>query len=108
MEPIGSSSGSLPLVNINMENKALNIGGVLLLGTILAQASALDLSTGLDPSDTLITLGNTPDAHWSVDQPLGGIAPAWQGKKGKTSMKRHCVFTNTSTRRAKHTHSTGI
>jgi len=67
-----------------MENKALNIGGVLLLGTILAQASALDLSTGLDPSDTLITLGNTPDAHWSVDQPLGGIAPALVVAPGNT------------------------
>jgi hypothetical protein len=39
-------------------------------------AAALNLSTGLDASDALINVGNTPDAHWTVDQPLGGIAPA--------------------------------
>jgi hypothetical protein len=44
--------------------------------TSYAIAASLNLSTGLDASDALITVGNTPDAHWTVDQPLGGIAPA--------------------------------
>jgi len=39
-------------------------------------AAPINLSTGLDASDTLLTIGNSPDAHWTVDQPLGGIAPA--------------------------------
>jgi hypothetical protein len=50
--------------------------GLLALVTASAQAGSLNLSTGLDPSDTLIVAGNTPDGHWTVDQPAGGIAPA--------------------------------
>src|SRR5690242_10381662 len=37
-------------------------------------AAALNLSTGLDASDALLNVGNSLDAHWTVDQPLGGIA----------------------------------
>jgi hypothetical protein len=44
--------------------------------TSQVMASPVNLSTGLDASDTLITIGNSPDAHWTVDQPAGGIAPA--------------------------------
>ena len=47
---------------------ALQIGGILFLGTTLTQANTVNLSTGLDPSDTLITVGNTADAHWTVSQ----------------------------------------
>ncbi|HCZ15963.1 MAG: hypothetical protein AW09_002538 [Candidatus Accumulibacter phosphatis] len=54
----------------------LAAAAMLVLGSAVAEASVLNLSTGLDASDTLITLGNTPDAHWTVDQPAGGIAPA--------------------------------
>lgn len=39
-------------------------------------AANINLSTGLDALDNNILAGNTPDAHWTVDQPLGGIAPA--------------------------------
>ena len=48
----------------------------MVLGAALAQANTINLSTGLDSFDTLIILGNTPDAHWTVDQPSGPIAPA--------------------------------
>jgi hypothetical protein len=41
-----------------------------------AVGSTMNLSTGLDASDALITVGNSPDAHWTVDQPAGGILPA--------------------------------
>lgn len=50
----------------------------------LVMAAPLNLSTGLDASDTLITIGNTPDAHWTVDQPLGGTAPAEVVAAGNT------------------------
>jgi hypothetical protein len=52
--------------------------GLLALATASAQAS-VNLSTGLDASDTLITVGNTPDGHWTVDQPFSSppaTAPA--------------------------------
>ena len=52
------------------------IAGILFLGTAVTQASTINLSTGLDSANNLITVGNTLDAHWTVDQPLGGIAPA--------------------------------
>ena len=39
-------------------------------------AAPTDLSTGLDVLDTLIIVGNSPDAHWTVDQPGGGVAAA--------------------------------
>ncbi len=55
--------------------RALAFLGLLALATASAQA-AVNLSTGLDAFDTLITLGNTPDGHWTVDQPSDGIAPA--------------------------------
>jgi hypothetical protein len=55
--------------------RALAFIGTLALATASSQAS-VDLSTGLDASDTLINVGNTPDGHWTVDQPLGGIAAA--------------------------------
>jgi hypothetical protein len=57
-------------------SRALACVGMLALATTSAQAANENLSTGLDASDTLITIGNTLDAHWRVDQPLGGIAPA--------------------------------
>lgn len=50
--------------------------GLLALVTASAQAGTMNLSTGLDSSDTLITVGNAADGHWTVDQPAGGIAPA--------------------------------
>jgi hypothetical protein len=50
--------------------------GLLALATASAQAAMENLSTGLDASNTLITIGNTPDAHWTVDQISGGTAPA--------------------------------
>lgn len=56
--------------------RALVCVGLLALATASAQAGSVNLSTGLDASDTLITVGNTPDGHWTVDQPSGGIAPA--------------------------------
>jgi hypothetical protein len=55
---------------------ALALFGLLAFATTSAQASIVNLSTGLDASDTLITLGNSPDAHWTVDQYPSGIAPA--------------------------------
>ena len=55
--------------------RSLLLAGLLALGTATAQAASLNVSTGLDASDTLLTIGNTPDAHWTVDQPLGGTAP---------------------------------
>ena len=56
--------------------RVLACAGVLALATAAAHASSVDLSTGLDATNTLITVGNTADGHWTVDQPLGGIAPA--------------------------------
>ena len=56
--------------------RALTVVGLLTLGTVSTQAGTLNLSTGLDASNTLITLGNTLDAHWTVDQFSGGTAPA--------------------------------
>jgi hypothetical protein len=50
--------------------------GLLALAADTARAAVVDLSTGLDATDTLIIIGNSPDAHWTVDQPAGGIAPA--------------------------------
>ena len=51
--------------------------GITLFASPTAQAVfPVDLSTGLDGSDTLITVGNSPDGHWTVDQPGGGTAPA--------------------------------
>lgn len=52
------------------------IAGILFLGAAVTQASTINLSTGLDSANNLITAGNTPDAHWTVDQPKGGILPA--------------------------------
>jgi hypothetical protein len=56
--------------------RALAFIGLLVLATGSAQAAVINLSTGLDASDTLITIGNSPDAHWTVDQIGGGTAPA--------------------------------
>ena len=56
--------------------RALAIIGLLALATASAQATSLNLSTGLDASNALITIGNSPDAHWTVDQIGGGTAPA--------------------------------
>jgi hypothetical protein len=50
--------------------------GLLAISTASVRAATVNLSTGLDATDALITIGNTPDAHWTVDQPLGGTAPA--------------------------------
>ena len=36
----------------------------------------LNLATGLDASNNLITTGGQPDAHWSVQPQVGGIVPA--------------------------------
>jgi hypothetical protein len=54
----------------------LVVFGLLALATCRAQAAIVNLSTGLDASNTLITIGNSPDAHWTVDQIGGGTAPA--------------------------------
>ena len=51
----------------------------ILLSAVAAasgNAANINLSTGLDALNNVILTGNTPDAHWTVDQPLGGIAPA--------------------------------
>jgi hypothetical protein len=50
--------------------------GLLVLAAPASRAGTVNLSTGLDASDTDILVGNTPDAHWTVDQPAGGIAAA--------------------------------
>lgn len=51
---------------------SLVASALLVLGTTVTHASIVNLSTGLDASDTLITVGNTLDAHWTVDQPPAG------------------------------------
>jgi PEP-CTERM motif len=56
--------------------RALASIGLLAFATSSAQGAMLNLSTGLDASNSLITIGNTPDAHWTVDQIGGGTAPA--------------------------------
>jgi hypothetical protein len=56
----------------------LCVVAVVALASAAAQAS-INLSTGLDASDVLITVGNTPDGHWTVDQPFSSppaTAPA--------------------------------
>jgi hypothetical protein len=54
----------------------LCVAAVVGLASASAQA-AINLSTGLDASDALINVGNSPDAHWTVDQSLRGpTAPA--------------------------------
>ncbi len=42
----------------------------------IANASTINVSTGLDSLNNLITVGNTPDAHWTVSQGSGGAAAA--------------------------------
>lgn len=64
--------------------RGLVASALLILGTTDAHASIVNLSTGLNASDTLITVGNTLDAHWTVDQPAGGIAPAKVVASGNT------------------------
>lgn len=54
----------------------VTVGTILGLGAGTSQAAVLNVSTGLDSSDVNILVGNTPDAHWTVDQFGGGIAPA--------------------------------
>ena len=44
--------------------------------TATLAADIINLSTGLDSSNNLITKGALPDAHWTVDQPGGGEGPA--------------------------------
>lgn len=43
----------------------------LVLNPKSAQAITLNLATGLDASNTLITTGGESDAHWMVDNPQG-------------------------------------
>lgn len=50
--------------------------GILCLAAGSAHAGLYNVSTGLDASDNVILTGNVNDAHWTVDQPSGGIAPA--------------------------------
>jgi hypothetical protein len=57
-------------------SRALACVGILALAATSAIAANENLSTGLDSSNALITIGNTPDAHWTVDQVSGGTAPA--------------------------------
>jgi hypothetical protein len=61
---------------MNTYTKLILTCAALTLTTASAQAALVNLSTGLDASNTLITIGNTPDAHWTVDQIAGGTAPA--------------------------------
>lgn len=46
------------------------------MGAASASATTIDLSTGLDGSNALISAGGTSDAHWTVDQLAGGTAAA--------------------------------
>jgi len=55
---------------------AITVVTTLQFMTAPARADSVNLSTGLDASDTVILTGNTLDAHWTVDQPAGGIASA--------------------------------
>jgi PEP-CTERM motif len=57
-------------------SRALATIGLLVIGTVNVQGGSINVSTGLDASNNLILFGNLPDAHWTVDQPGGGIAPA--------------------------------
>ena len=41
-----------------------------------SRADIINLATGLDASNSLISTGGQPDAHWNVDQPGGGTGPA--------------------------------
>ena len=61
---------------MNTCTKLILTCAALALATASAQAAMVNLSTGLDASNTLITIGNAPDAHWTVDQISGGTAPA--------------------------------
>lgn len=46
------------------------------LGVASSHAATVNLSTGLDASNALITTGGGSDAHWTVDQSGGGTAAA--------------------------------
>ena len=79
-------------MNTNITRIAMFVALAFAFATASAQATIVNLSTGLDAFDTLITIGNTPDAHWTVDQIGGGTAPAkvvgpgfadWPGDLGR-------------------------
>ncbi|MGH3261423.1 MAG: hypothetical protein ACRDNS_05445, partial [Trebonia sp.] len=56
---------------------ALALGAAVTgLGVTNGNAATVNLSTGLDATDTLITTGGTSDAHWTVDQSAGVTAAA--------------------------------
>lgn len=59
-----------------IKSMLFTVGAILSFGAGSSYATVLNVSTGLDPSDVNILVGNTPDAHWTVDQFGGGIAPA--------------------------------
>jgi hypothetical protein len=42
----------------------------------MARAASIDLATGLDASNNLITTGGTADAHWTVQELAGGTGAA--------------------------------
>ena len=49
---------------------------VLSLAAVVRAGASLNLTTGLDASNNLITVGGTPDANWTVDAVSGGTAAA--------------------------------
>jgi PEP-CTERM motif len=55
---------------------ALAAIGLQAICAVSAHSSTINVSTGLDLSDNLITLGGTNDGHWTVSQFAGSIAAA--------------------------------
>ena len=69
-----ANSASLTLSNCTVSgNQAASGAGIYNLQTTI---SPINLATGLDASNQLLSTSGAADAHWTVDQHGGGTAPA--------------------------------